>query len=256
MCIYIPAYNAEKTIQRVLERIPRHVLGDSTKVLVVDNASTDRTARVVEEYRSRNSEIDLAIITNDGNAGYGGSQKIAYRYAVDHGFDVVAMLHADGQYAPEMLDRLIDPVVKGESDLVFGSRIAGNPLAGGMPVIRYLGNRALTMVQNLFLGMSLSEYHSGYRVYSVGALASVPFERLASDYHFDTEILVVFRHFEKRIREVAIPTHYGDEENYVNIWKYGLDVLVTTISYWLDQRRIRRSRNWTYILSAKGWPER
>jgi hypothetical protein len=110
-----------------------------------------------------------------------------------------------------------------------------------------LGNRALTTFQNIFLGTRLSEFHSGYRVYSVEALKKVPFERLSSDYHFDTEIIILFVRHGLRIAERPIPTHYGDEENYVNIWKYGLDVLVTTASYFLHRIGIRKSRNWTRI---------
>jgi hypothetical protein len=119
-----------------------------------------------------------------------------------------------------------------------------------MPLHRYLGNRALTTFQNIFLGTRLSEFHSGYRVYSVEALKKVPFERLSSDYHFDTEIIILFIRNKLKISERPIPTHYGDEENYVNIWKYGLDVLITTASYFLHRIGVRKSRNWTRILGG------
>jgi hypothetical protein len=161
------------------------------------------------------------------------------------------MVHADGQYAPEILPKMLEPVIQGETDLLFGSRIAGNPLKGGMPIIRYLGNRVLTTFQNVFLGLSISEYHSGYRIYSVEALRKIPFRNLADDYHFDTEILICFQAFGLRIKETPIPTHYGDEPNFVNIWKYGWDVLVTTASYFLHRIGLRESPNWKRIFNGK-----
>jgi len=124
----------------------------------------------------------------------------------------------------------------------------GDPRAGGMPLHRYLGNRFLTWIQNRFLRTELSEFHSGYRVFSTDALQKVPFERLSSDYHFDTEIIILLEEYGLKIREVPIPTHYGDEKNYVNIWKYGIDVLVTTLSYFLHKRGWRKSARWAKIL--------
>ena len=161
------------------------------------------------------------------------------------------MVHADGQYAPELLESLLEPVKNKTAELCFGSRIAGDPLAGGIPLHRFLGNRFLTTFQNIFLGVRISEYHSGYRVYSTKALSEVPFQKLASDYHFDTEILILFHRYGMRIGETPIPTHYGDEPNFVNIWKYGLDVLATTFSYWLHKIGLRKSRNWSRILHEK-----
>ena len=117
-----------------------------------------------------------------------------------------------------------------------------------MPLHRYLGNRFLTWIQNRLLGTRLSEFHSGYRVFSVAALKQLPFDRLSSDYHFDTEMIVLFVDRAMRIVEKPIPTHYGDEKNYVNIWKYGKDVLVTTITYFLHRKGWRRSVNWARIL--------
>jgi glycosyltransferase involved in cell wall biosynthesis len=248
VAIYIPAYNAEKQIISVLERIANTYGEDRVKILVVDNASTDRTSGVVKAYTEKNGLTKIDVIRNAQNQGYGGSQKIGYRTCIERGFDVAAMVHSDGQYAPELLPELLKPIVEGKADMIFGSRIAGHPLKGGMPIHRYLGNLCLTTFQNLFLGLNLSEYHSGYRIYSLSALQKVPFEKLANDFHFDTEIIILMKHMGMRISEVAIPTRYADEDNHVNIWKYGIDVLVTTFSYWLHARGIRRSRNWSKIL--------
>jgi glycosyltransferase involved in cell wall biosynthesis len=248
IAIFIPAFNAASTIVNVLDRIPANLKDKVGEIFVIDNNSTDNTQMVVVDYREKHGLHNLEVIRNPKNMGYGGSQKIAYRRCIERGYRCVAMLHGDAQYAPELLETLIEPVAKGETDMVFGSRMRGNPLAGGMPLIRFLGNRALTMMQNFFLGTRLSEFHSGYRVFSVKALEQIPFERFSSDYHFDTEIIILFVDRKLRITERPIPTHYGDEENYVNIWDYGMKVLITTGTYFLHKCGLRRSRNWTRIL--------
>jgi len=250
VAIYIPAFNAASTLPRVLERIPAHVREGVQEIFVVDNNSTDNTHLVAVGYRHLQSMHNLEVIRNPKNVGYGGSQKIAYKRSIDREYACVAMLHGDAQYAPELIETLLTPVIEGKADMVFGSRMQGKPLEGGMPIHRYLGNKFLTWVQNRFLGTRLSEFHSGYRVYSVEALKKVPFERLSSDYHFDTEIIVLFIENNLRIMESPIPTHYGDEKNYVNIWRYGMDVLVTTVTYFLHKRGIRRSKRWSAILDG------
>lgn len=252
LAIYIPAYNAAATLPNVLERIPENIKKSVEEILIVDNASEDNTHLVAVGYQHQNKDDlhSLRIIRNDRNEGYGGSQKIAYQRAIDKNFDCIAMLHGDAQYAPELLETLIEPVIKGEADMVFGSRMLGDPRKGGMPLIRYWGNRFLTTFQNKFLGTNLSEFHSGYRVYSIDALRKTPFLRLSSDYHFDTEIIILMKHLGLKISEMPIPTHYGGEKNYVNIWRYGMDVVVTTISYFFHKKGWRRSRNWTRILKS------
>jgi glycosyltransferase involved in cell wall biosynthesis len=248
IAIYIPAYNAEKTILSVLERIAKTYGEEQSKIIVVDNASTDGTSSVVKDYSEKNGMTNVTVIRNATNLGYGGSQKVGYRTCIEQGFDIAAMVHADGQYAPELLPELLKPIIEGKADMIFGSRIAGHPLKGGMPIHRYLGNLCLTTFQNIFLRQRLTEYHSGYRIYCLKALKNVPFERLANDFHFDTEIIILLGHMGLRMTEVAIPTRYADEDNHVNIWKYGIDVLVTTFSYWLHIHRIRKSKNWSRIL--------
>jgi len=254
VAIYVPAYNAASTLPRVLDRIPASVREKVHEILVVDNHSEDNTYLVAAGYRAQNNVYNLQVVRNERNEGYGGSQKIAYRRATELGLGGVAMLHGDAQYAPELLETLLAPILSGEADMVFGSRMSGDPRKGGMPLIRYLGNRVLTTIQNKILGTSISEFHSGYRVYAVDALRKLPFERLSSDYHFDTEILILFVNAGLRIAEMPIPTHYGDEKNYVNIWRYGLRVLVTTLTYALHRRGIRRSRNWSRILGDQAIP--
>jgi glycosyltransferase involved in cell wall biosynthesis len=250
IAIFIPAFNAASTVVKVLDRIPAKLKHQVGEIFVIDNHSTDNTSMVVVGYKEQHNMHNLEVIRNPQNMGYGGSQKIAYKRCIDKGYDCVAMLHGDAQYAPELLETLIAPVVNGEADMVFGSRMSGNPLKGGMPIIRFLGNRALTTMQNFFLGTSLTEFHSGYRVFSVDALKKLPLEKFSSDYHFDTEIIILFVDKKLRIKEMPIPTHYGDEKNYVNIWDYGMRVLISTATYFFHKLGLRRSRNWSRILNT------
>ena len=165
------------------------------------------------------------------NQGYGGNQKLGYRYAIDNGFDIVALVHGDGQYAPEKLPILVMPLVNEEADAVFGSRMIDKRAAreGGMPLYKWLGNQVLTAFQNRMLGTRLAEFHTGYRLYSTAALAQVPFEKNTNDFHFDTEIIIQFVLRKLRIAELPIPTFYGDEVCHVNGLKYAWDVFKSTI---------------------------
>jgi glycosyltransferase involved in cell wall biosynthesis len=239
LCIYIPAYNAGATLPRVIDRIPPEIKDKVGEIFIVDNASADNTYLVGIGYAKEKGLTNLKVHRNETNRGYGGSQKFAYQYAIDNGFDLVVMLHGDAQYAPEKIPALLEPFEKDEADMVFGSRMAGDPRAGGMPLIRFLGNRFLTTIQNWVLDWNLTEYHSGYRVYSCAALRKVPFQLCDDDYHFDTEILIQFKLKGLRVVERPIPTYYGKERSYVNIWKYGFDVLFTMGKYLLHKRGLR-----------------
>jgi len=229
--ILVVAYNAERTIQDVLGRIPAQLRAcHDTDVLVIDDLSQDDTFNAGLEYaRSQGPQSGLTILKNPVNQGYGGNQKIGYRYAITHGYDVVALLHGDGQYAPEKLPDLIDPIVRGDADAVFGSRMMhkGDARRGGMPLYKYVGNRILTSYENWLLKASLSEYHSGYRAYSVAALGQIPFEYNTDDFHFDTEVIIQFLNAGYRICEIPIPTYYGDEICHVNGLKYAWNVMST-----------------------------
>jgi glycosyltransferase involved in cell wall biosynthesis len=232
LLIFIVAYNADRTLTAVLERIPDSVWRLGTRVLVIDDASDDNTFEVGVRYTSGHSERDIEVLYNPVNQGYGGNQKLGYQYAIDHGFDAVALLHGDGQYAPEKLDELVSPVLSGEADAVLGTRMAvrGAARAGGMPLYKLLGNRILTGIQNRLLHTSLSEFHSGYRVYSVDALRRIPFQINSDDFHFDTEILIQLFRSGMRIREFPIPVYYGDEICHVNGMVYAFNVIWTTVT--------------------------
>ena len=236
IAIFIPAYNAAYTLPVVLDRIPPTIKEKVKKIFVVDNASPDNTYLIGIGYREAKGLDKLEVFRNESNRGYGGSQKLAYRYAIDNGFDIVIMLHGDAQYAPEKIPGLLEPLERGEADMVFGSRIAGLPLKGGMPIHKFLGNKFLTAIQNRILGMRLSEFHSGFRVFRCAALAQVPFDLCSNDYHFDTEIIIQFKIKGLRICERPIPTYYGTEKCGVNVFRYGLDVLKSMLTYWLWAR--------------------
>jgi len=239
VAIFIPAYNAAKTLPIVIDRIPEEVKKNSAEIFIVDDASVDNTYLIGIGYQAVSKLPNLKVYRNEKNKGYGGNQKFAYRYAIDNGFDVVAMLHGDAQYAPEKISHLLEPFGTDEADMVFGSRMSGDPLGGGMPLHKFLGNKFLTWVANRVLKENLSEYHSGYRVYSVSALKKIPFEKCSDNFHFDTEIIIQFKIKGLRIIERPIPTYYGNERCHVNVVSYGLNVLKSLGQYWLHLRGIK-----------------
>ncbi len=244
--IFIVAYNAEKTIQKVLTRIPAELKQYDTEVLIIDDASADQTFEKAEQAR-RDGLIDypITVFRNPVNQRYGGNQKIGYHFAVQNGFDLVALVHGDGQYAPEALPELIKPIVKGQADAVFGSRMMTmtGAIKGGMPLYKYVGNRILTAFQNTLLESALSEFHSGYRLYSTDALRKIPFELNADDFHFDTEIIIQLLFAGLRIKEIPIPTYYGDEICHVNGLKYAWDVAKATTTARLQRYHLMYRRN-------------
>jgi glycosyltransferase involved in cell wall biosynthesis len=232
LLVFVIAYNAESTLQAVLERIPRPIFQDyDCEVLIVDDASSDRTDEIGRSYRRAHPDIPMTVLRNEYNQGYGGNQKVGYAFATREGFDFVAMIHGDGQYAPEQLPALVAPLRDGRADAVFGSRMMTRfgAIKGGMPLYKFLGNRILTSSQNLLLGTKLTEFHSGYRVYSVAALERVPYRLNSNLFHFDTEIIIQLLNAGQRIVELPIPTYYGDEICRVNGMKYAKDVMLATV---------------------------
>jgi glycosyltransferase involved in cell wall biosynthesis len=231
--VFIVAYNAERTIEGVLARIPRDLRDrHDLEVLVIDDASPDRTFELGDAVRqSASLPFPLHVLFNPENQGYGGNQKIGFHYAIENGFDAVALVHGDGQYAPESLPRLLEPLRLGAADAVMGSRFMdpGTARGGGMPLYKFVGNRILSSVQNRLLRTQLSEFHSGYRVYTTEALRRIPFDLNTNDFHFDTEIIIQLLRAEQRLFEVPIPTYYGDEICHVNGLKYAKDVVLASL---------------------------
>jgi glycosyltransferase involved in cell wall biosynthesis/precorrin-6B methylase 2 len=239
--IFVIAYNAVNKLDRTLDRIPTDVWDKVEEVFLFDDCSTDNTFYAAIGYKNVKQLDKLTVHRNQQNLRYGGNQKAGYQYAIARGFDIVVMLHADGQYAPEVLNDLLAPLEKGEADMVFGSRMAagGNPRAGGMPLYKFVGNKILTWLENHTIGMNLSEFHSGYRLYSCEALKRVPFLLNSNEWHFDTEILIQFHEAALRIAERPIPTYYGDEICYVNGIAYAFNCLKAALGYRLHKTRMK-----------------
>jgi 2-polyprenyl-3-methyl-5-hydroxy-6-metoxy-1,4-benzoquinol methylase len=251
--VHVVAYNAANTLVRTLDRIPVELRPHLTEVCVFDDASKDDTFLVGKGYQATREAPYLKIIRNPINRGYGGNQKLGYRYAIEHGFDVVVLLHGDGQYAPEVMPQLIQPILDGEADAVFGSRMLNkrDALKGGMPLYKWVGNQILTRFENAALGMELSEFHSGYRVYSVAALKRIPFEANSDDFHFDTQIIIQLKAGGFRIKEVAIPTYYGDEISHVNGFKYAKDVVKSVIEFRQHEAGLKRRPEYAHSPQLK-----
>jgi glycosyltransferase involved in cell wall biosynthesis len=231
--IFIVAYHAETTIVDVVRRIPAGLLEEyDFELLIIDDSSKDKTFELSHEL-SRRPDIpfNIHVLFNPANQGYGGNQKLGYRYAVDHGYDFVALLHGDGQYAPECLPDLLKPLAHDGAAAVFGSRLLtpNGALKGGMPLYKFVGNRILTWIQNRLLRSNLSEFHSGYRIYSVEALRSIPFERNSNGFHFDTEIIIQLIVAKLPIVELPIPTFYGNEICRVNGIPYAIAVVLASM---------------------------
>jgi 2-polyprenyl-3-methyl-5-hydroxy-6-metoxy-1,4-benzoquinol methylase len=235
--ILVVAYNAETTLAATLDRIPVEFRPKISEILVCDDASVDNTIDVALRWRAANSDTPTTVIRHLKNLGYGGNQKAGYQMAIERGLDIIVLLHGDGQYAPECLPEMVAPLERGEADAVFGSRmmVPGEARRGGMPAYKWIGNQILTRVENTLLGSDLTEFHSGYRAYSLAALADVPFQNNTDGFDFDTQIIVQLLDRRKRIVEIPIPTYYGDEICYVNGLSYARDVVRDVVRYRLTK---------------------
>jgi glycosyltransferase involved in cell wall biosynthesis len=232
--IFIVCYNAEKSIESVLNRIPADIWNNEkflTEVLVIDDQSPDRTFYAAEEYSCRYPERNITVLYNPKNQGYGGNQKIGYCYAIKKGFDVAVLLHGDGQYAPEYLIKMVEPILKGDADVVLGSRMINrkDAIKGRMPLYKWVGNQILTFIQNYILKSNLSEFHTGYRAYSITALKKIPFAYNSNYFDFDTDIIIQLLDTGNRIKEISVPTFYGDEISRVNGIKYAIRIIRSCI---------------------------
>jgi glycosyltransferase involved in cell wall biosynthesis len=236
--IFIVAYHAEKTIAEVVRRIPEALLEVyDVEVLIIDDASADATFERSHDLSKSPLPFRIHLLFNPVNQGYGGNQKLGYHYAIRNGFDFVALIHGDGQYAPECLPALLQPLREGLAAAVFGSRmlIPSAARRGGMPLYKFAGNKILTWMENRLLKANLSEFHSGYRIYSTSALNAIPFDRNSNGFHFDTEIIIQLLIASKPIVELPIPTYYGDEICRVNGIRYGWNVVVAALKARLQE---------------------
>jgi 2-polyprenyl-3-methyl-5-hydroxy-6-metoxy-1,4-benzoquinol methylase len=256
--ILIVAYNAVTTLASVLDRIPESFRPSITVVLVSDDHSSDDTYEIGLEYQRANTGLPITVVRQRRNLGYGGNQKFGYRWLIENGADIAVLLHGDGQYAPEVLPEIVGPLLEGRADVVMGSRMLGNSaLAGGMPLYKYVGNKILTRFQNRVSGLRLSEWHSGYRAFSLSALERIPFEENSDGFDFDTEVLLQLYDSGARIIEIPIPTYYGDEICRVNGIAYAKDVCVDVVRYRLARLGFGASHlaRWSTAYAWKDAPD-
>ncbi|MEK6887275.1 MAG: glycosyltransferase family 2 protein [Nanoarchaeota archaeon] len=247
IAIFIPTYNAAKTLPLVLDRIPSEIKTQVKEIFVADDESKDNTYLVGIGYKEKTGLSNLKIFRHKKNKGYGGNQKWAYQYCIDRGYDIVVMLHGDAQYAPEKIPGLLKPFNSKNAKnigMVFGSRMNGHPLRGGMPLYKFIGNKFLTFVENMVLNLNLSEYHSGYRAYNCNNLKKIPFQLCSDDFHFDTEIIIQLKLAGFDIRETPIPTYYGDEKCHVNAIGYGINILKSLYQYILHKLDIKKLKKY------------
>jgi glycosyltransferase involved in cell wall biosynthesis len=235
--VVMPALNAARTLERTVAAIPEDWADD---LVLVDDKSTDDTIEVARK-------LPLHVIWHPHNVGYGGNQKTCYLHALQEGADVVVMLHPDGQYEPTLIPELVQPILRGEADLVLGSRLAvrGMARAGGMPLYKYVANRFLTTLENLVMRTKLTDLHTGYRAYSREFLLTVPFLRNSLDFAFDSEILLQAAHFGFRIKEVPARSIYFADASSISFRPatvYGVKTVWLAIRLVLHRAHVWRSR--------------
>ena len=229
----MPAYNAETTLARTLSDIPP---GSVDEILLVDDGSKDRTVQVARE-------MGLTVIEHPENRGYGGNQKTCYRHALEHGADIIVMIHPDYQYDSRVIPHAVGFIELDICDIVLGSRVRSRQeaLEGGMPVYKYISNRFLTAAENFALGQNLGDFHSGFRVYHRKVLERIPFDRNSDDFVFDTQFLVQAVHCGFRLGDIPVPVRYFPEASSINFKRsvvYGLSTLGVVAQFWLNRLRL------------------
>jgi glycosyltransferase involved in cell wall biosynthesis len=225
VCVVMPAYNAGQTLERTVAEFPQDVVDD---LIVVDDASTDATVEIARR-------LGLHVIRHPKNRGYGANQKTCYAEALSRGADIVIMVHPDYQYDPRLVSGFAAIIASGVYSVVMGSRILGvGARKGGMPLYKYVANRALTFFENVLLGHKLSEYHSGYRAFSREVLELLPLEENDDGFVFDNQVLAQAIYFGREICEVTCPTKYFPEASSISFWpsvQYGFGVLKTSLEF-------------------------
>lgn len=232
--VVMPAYHAEKTLEKTYKDIPFDVVDD---VILVDDHSGDGTLKKAGELGIRH------IIAHEKNLGYGGNQKTCYREALRLNADIVVMLHPDYQYTPKLITAMASMIASGEFDVALGSRILGvGALKGGMPLYKYIANRVLTLIENILLGYKLSEYHTGYRAFSREVLQTLQLHENSNDFVFDNEMLAQAIFFGYRIGEISCPTKYFTDASSINLRRsivYGYGVLLTALKFRLHKMGLK-----------------
>lgn len=235
--IVMPAYNAEKTLKKTFEDIPKNLRGN---VILIDDGSHDRTVNIAKN-------LGLKTFVHPQNRGYGGNQKTCYTMALNEGADIVVMIHPDYQYDSRLTGELMKPILDHRYDVMLGSRIRTRKeaLRGGMPLYKYLGNRFLTIIENIILGQNLSEYHTGFRAFDSKVLKKIPFHKFSDDFVFDQEILVSAIREDFKIGEVAVPVRYFRDASSISFRrsvKYGISTLFVLILFLVNETGFYRSK--------------
>ena len=233
----MPAYNAETTLERTLNDIPK---GSVDEVILVDDCSRDGTVELARK-------LGLTVVTHERNQGYGGNQKTCYRTALEHGADYVVMVHPDFQYDSRVIDVAVKILQLGILDFVMGCRIRTRreTLAGGMPVWKYIANRALTFIENVMLGQNLGDFHSGFRAYRREVLETIPYQNNSNDFVFDSQFLAQAVHYGFKIGDIPVPVRYFDEASSISFRRsltYGTATLGVLGSYWMNRLGLKRSK--------------
>jgi glycosyltransferase involved in cell wall biosynthesis len=236
ICVVMPGYNAEGTLEKTWREIPKDVVDD---IILVDDASSDQTAALARR-------LGIHTVIHPKNRGYGGNQKTCYTEALARGADIVVMLHPDYQYTPSLIPSLAWCIASGLYDVALGSRIlGGGARAGGMPLYKYLFNRLLTAGENVLIGEKLSEYHTGYRAFSRQVLETLPLEENSDNFVFDNQMLVQAVHFGFKIAEVTCPTRYEPESSSIRLkasLRYGAGVMGTAMAMRLHRMHLAKPR--------------
>ncbi len=234
VAVVLPAYNAALTLKQTYDEIPHDVVDD---VILTDDCSRDDTSEI-------SRFLGIHTLVHDQNRGYGGNQKTCYAAALERGADIVVMLHPDYQYTPRLVTAMASMISSDQYDVVLASRILGKgALAGGMPLYKYFANRCLTLAQNVLMGQKVSEYHSGYRVFSREVLETLPLDACSDDFVFDNQMLAQTAWFGFRIGEISCPTKYFEQASSINFKRsviYGLGVLGTSLSFRLAKMGLAR----------------
>jgi glycosyltransferase involved in cell wall biosynthesis len=237
LVVILPAYNASKTLKKTYDEIPFHIVDE---VVLVDDHSTDNTSEVARELGIKH------VIRHEQNKGYGGNQKTCYNKAIELNADIVVMLHPDYQYTPKLIESMAYIIARDVYPVVIASRILGKgALKGGMPLYKYISNRALTLTQNILMNQKLTEYHTGYRMFSAEVIKNVNYNINSDDFVFDNEMLAQICYKGYEIGEVTCPTKYFEEASSINLQrsiKYGLGVLRVSLTYFLNKAGIMKSR--------------
>ena len=230
VCVVMPAYNAEKTLKKTYDEIPKDIVDD---IILTDDASQDKTVKLSQE-------LNIKTFVHTENRGYGGNQKTCYQAALESGADIVIMLHPDYQYNPKLIIPMTYMIAEGVFDTVIASRILGNKaMMGGMPLYKYISNRVLTLAENLIIQQKLSEYHTGYRAFSRKVLETIPLLENSDDFVFDNQMLCQILYFDFVVGEVSCPALYFPDASSISFSRsmtYGMGVMQTAMKYAFAKR--------------------